>query len=208
MVIDLISIREVQTALKKLKSNKAAGCMDITCEHLTFGGTPVILFLTDMINNIFECKQVPSVLKEGLVTPIYKKGDRSDPANYRGITVTTVLLKVIEHVLNIRHNAILDASQSRLQKVFTSGRSSIDAALILSECIDKAKNKRKPLIVATLDAQKAFDVVNHKLLLGRLFLDGINGADWMLLRNTHTDLTSVVKWEGTLSSPFVIKQEV
>ena len=190
MVIDLISIREVQTALKKLKSNKAAGCMDITCEHLTYGGTPAIHFLTDMINYIFECKQ----------------GDRSDPANYRGITVTTVFLKVIEHVLNIRHNAILDASQSRLQKGFTSGRSSIDAALILSECIDEFKNKRKPLIVATLDAQKAFDVVNHKLLLRRLFLAGITGADWMLLRNMHTDLTSVVKWEGTLSSPFVIKQ--
>ena len=45
------------------------------------------------------------MLKKGLVTPIFKKGDRSDPANYHGITVTTVLLKVIEHVLNIRHNA-------------------------------------------------------------------------------------------------------
>ena len=76
----------------------------------------MILYLTDMINYIFECKQVPSVLKEGLVTPILKKGDRSDPANHRGITVTTVLFKVIEHVPNIRHNAILDASQSRLQK--------------------------------------------------------------------------------------------
>ena len=55
MVIDPISTREVQTALKKLKSNKAADCMDITCEHLTFVGTPVIRFLTDMINYIFEC---------------------------------------------------------------------------------------------------------------------------------------------------------
>ena len=107
------------------------------------------------------------MLKEGLVSPILKKGDRSDPANYHGITVTTVLLKVIEHVLNIRHNAKLDPSQLRLQKGFTSGRSSIDAALILSECIAEAKNERMPLIVATLDAQKAFNVVDHKLLLRR-----------------------------------------
>ena len=54
MVIDPISTREVQTALKKLKSNTAADCMDITSEHLTFIGTPVIHFLTDMINYIFE----------------------------------------------------------------------------------------------------------------------------------------------------------
>ena len=95
----------------------------------------MIHFLTDIINYIFECKQVLSVLTEGLVTPILKKGHRSNPANYRGITVTTVLLKVIEHVLHIRHNAILDASQSRLQKGYTSERPSNDAALILSECI-------------------------------------------------------------------------
>ena len=107
------------------------------------------------------------MLKEGLVTPIFKNSDRSNPPNYRGITVTTMLLKVIEHVLNIRHNAILDPSQSRLQKGFTSGRLSIDAALILSECTAEAKNERMPLIVATLDTQKAFDVIDHKLLLRR-----------------------------------------
>ena len=58
----------------------------------------------------------------GASYPHIQKGNSSDPANYRGITVTTVLLKVIEHVLNIRHNAILDASQSRLQKGFPPGR--------------------------------------------------------------------------------------
>ena len=148
------------------------------------------------------------MLTVGLVTPILKKGDSSDSANYRGITVTTVLLKVIEHVLNIRHNAILDAFQSRSQKGFTTGRPPNDAALILSECIAEAYNERKPLIVASLDAQKAFSVVDHKLLLRRLSLDGITGADWMLLRNMFTELTSAVKWKGTLSSPFVIKQGV
>ena len=106
---------------------------------------------------------------EGAGIPNIKKGVRSDPANYREITVTTVLLKVIEHVLNKRHNAIMDLSQSRLQKGFTSGRPSNDAALILSECIAEANNEHKPLIVATLDAQKAFNVVDNKLLLRRLF---------------------------------------
>ena len=78
-------------------------------------------YLTDMINYIFKCKQIPAVLKEGIVMPIFKKGDATDPSNYHGITVTTVLLKVIEHILNGRHNVILDKSQSVLQKGFTSG---------------------------------------------------------------------------------------
>ena len=78
------SVEEVEVALKKLKPNKAAYCLDITCEHLIYGGVSVVYYLRDMINYIFECKQVPSVLKEGLVTPIFKKTirDNTDPANY------------------------------------------------------------------------------------------------------------------------------
>ena len=93
-------------------------------------------------------------MKEGLVTPIFKSRDKADPANYRGITVTTVVLKVIEHILNRLHNPILEKSQSVLQKGFSP-------TLILSECISEANNSKSTLIVAMLDAQKAFDVVDH-----------------------------------------------
>ena len=203
-VIDPASLEEVQLALKRLKPNKAADSLDITGEHLIFGGITTVQYLRNLINYVFEQRHVPAALKEGLVTPIFKKGDKTDPANYRGITVT----KVIEHILNRRHNTILEKSQSSLQKGFTPGRSSIDAALILSECIDEAKNSKKPLIVAMLDAQKAFDVVDHDSLLRRLYLDGICGSDWMFLQKMYSDLTSVVKWEGILSDPFVIKQGV
>ena len=59
-----------------------------------------------------------------------------------------------------------------------------------------------------LDAQKAFNVVDHDSLLRRLYLDGICGSDCMLLQNLYSDLTSVVKWGGALSGPFVIKHGV
>ena len=108
--------------------------------------------------------------------------------------MTSILLKVVEYILNRRHNAQLEKTQSHLQKGFTAGSSSIDAALILSECISEAKNMCKPLILATLDAQKAFDVVDHCILLRKLYSDGITGDDWLLLNNMHVDLTSIVKW--------------
>ncbi len=152
--------------------------------------------------------RVPPFLKEGVLKPVFKKGDNSTPTNYRGITVTPVILKVMEHVLNRRHNLICDPSQSKLQKGFTAGQSSIDAALILSECIAEAKNNKTPLIVTTLDAQKAFDVVDHNSLLRKLYLDGIQDREWLLLKDMYTDLTSVVKWEGDLSESFSIRQGV
>ena len=82
----------------------------------------------------------------------------------------------------------------------------LGAALILTECINEAKNKREPLFVAMHDVQKAFNVVDHELLLKKLYLDGITGNDWLLVQDIYSDMTTSVKWESHLSAPFVIRQ--
>ena len=148
------------------------------------------------------------VLKEGLLTPIYKKGDSSDPGNDRGITVTPVLLKVLEHILNFRHNRILESTQSRLQKGFTKGCSFVNAAFILTEYINEFVNNNDQLLLTTLYAKKAFDVVDHNSLLRRLYLDGIVGDDCLLLRDLYSDCSSRVKWAGLVSDQINLKQGV
>ena len=202
------TLEEVQYAIKWLKTNKAADYMDPTSEHLKYGGQYVETYLLNLVNFIFASKKhpppPPPVLKSGLITPIFKKGEKTNPANYRGITVTSILLKVVEHILNRRHNAQLEKTQSHLQKGFTAGSSSIDAALILSECISQVK----PLILATLDAQSTFDAVDHCILLRKRYSDGITGDDWLLLKDMYVDMTSIVKWEANLSSPINIRQGV
>ena len=167
-----------------------------------------VSFLTDMLNHLIQTKRVSVVLKEGIVTPIYKKGDASLPGNYRGITVTPVILKVLEHILNTRHNRILEPKQSGLQRGFTQGCSSLNAAVILTECIQESKNQGQNLLLTTLDAQKAFDVVDHHSLLRRLYLDGVEADDWLLIKDLYTDCTSKIKWAGLLSDPINIHQGV
>ncbi|XP_033731546.1 uncharacterized protein LOC117321188 [Pecten maximus] len=157
---------------------------------------------------MLEKKKVSSMLKSGLLTPIYKKGDQQNPSNYRGITVTTIILKILEHILNARHNIILDPTQSKLQTGFTKGTSSINSALIVTECLKEARIQRKPLLLTTLDAQKAFDVVDHNILLNKLYDDGITGADWLMIQDLYKDVTSNVKWAGQISEPFKVRQGV
>ena len=162
---------EVQKTLSRLKNNKAMDSMGLCSGHLKLGGQPVVDFLTGLLYAVIKARTVSVVLKEGLLTPIYKRGDSSDPGNYRGITVTSVLLKVFEHILNFRHNRILESTQSRLQKGFTKGCSSVNAAFILTKCINESVNNNDQLLLttlATLDAKKAFDVVDHNSLLRRL----------------------------------------
>ena len=137
------SLAEIKKALKCLKNNKAADSFGLTSEHFILSSPYIETSLLYIINNIFRQKKVPDILKEGLLTPVYKKGDTSNPSNYRGISVTPILLKVLELVLNNRHNLTLKHSQSRLQKGFTEKTSSMNAALVLTECISEAKSQKK-----------------------------------------------------------------
>ena len=150
-------------------------------EHFTYCKDEVVPYLVDLVNEIFSVRQVPGILKEGILAPVYKKGDTSNPSNYRGISVTPILLKIIEHVLNTGHNPGFLETQSKLQKGFTEKTSSMNAAMILSECINESNFQKKPLYVAAFDVQKAFDFVDHDALLRKLYLDGISGNDWLLI---------------------------
>ena len=102
--------------------------MGLTREHFKLGGCSLVDFLTVLLNYLISVKQVSAVLKQEILTPIFKKGDTNDPGNYRGITVTPVLLKILEHILNTRHNDTLCSPQSRFQRGFKEGCSSLNAA--------------------------------------------------------------------------------
>ena len=151
-----VSKKEIIVAIKQLHHNKAADYIGLQAEHLKYGGEPMLAILRLLINQIFSMKHIPESLKIGTISPIFKKGDNKEPDNYRGITVTPILLKVIEHVLNRRHKHILYSTQSRLQSGFTKGTSSIRSALIVSECKMEAKLKKEKLYFVTLDTRKAF----------------------------------------------------
>ena len=206
--ISQIMEKEVSTALKRLNNNKVVDVMSLTSEHFKLGGCDLVAFLTAFLNYLISTKRVSAILKEGTLTPIYKKGDTSDPGNYRGITVTPVLLKILEHILNARHNDIFSCTQSRLQRGFTEGCSSLNAAVILTECILESASNKQDLWLTTLDTQKAFDVLDHSSLLRRLYLDGIHGDDWLLVKDLYTDCSSRIKWAGGLSHPINIRQGV
>ena len=197
--MDPITENEVKAALKRLNNNNAVDVMGLTAEHFKLAGQELSVFLTCFLNYVIDMGTVSVVLKEGILTPIFKKGDPSNPGNYRGISVTPVMLKILEHILNARHSHILMNTQSKLQKGFTPGCSSLNAAFILSE---------QDLFLTTLHAQKAFDVVDQNSLLRKLYLDGIRGNDWLLLKELYSDCSSMIKWAGELSDPINIKQGV
>ena len=144
------------TAIKSLNSGKASDEMELSAEHLKYSDKVVIPLIVEIFNDILTTKTVPKEFKSGIINPIHKTG--KDPRhfeNYRGITISSVLGKLFETViLNRLHQ--LNADQSR----FTKGLSPSMASLLLSEAVLDAKMCNRPIYIATLDAQKAFDVVS------------------------------------------------
>ena len=117
------------------------------------------------------------------ITPIFKKGDRGDPSNYRPISLTSVCCKILEHIIHryiIKHlnaNRILDTNQFG----FRVGHSCEQHLISMIEEIQSAMDCRHQVDVIFLDFQKAFDTVLHQRLLKKLNHYGIRGNiyDWL-----------------------------
>ena len=198
-----VTHEEVQEAINHLKKNKAPDAYGITAEHIQLAQENLIPLITSLVNKTIELGSLPQHLKEGVLTPVLKKGkDQRIPSNYRGITVTTVFSKILEHTMQTRLNNLLDETQSKLQRGFTAKTSPLNAAFLVSEAIAENKDRNNPMALVTLDAEKAFDRVWHERLFLKLYNDGVQGHLWLLLRDLQANGTTKVKWDGDLSDNF------
>ena len=203
-----VSMKEPKDAIATLNSNKAPDVYGLTAEHLKKRNETVYIYLLDIINTILKDKQIPTSLKVGILTPVYKTGKPDNPSNYRGISITPVILKVLEQILSSRHEQIFIETQSKLQYGFTERKSSLMSAFLLTECQLETKSKKGTMLLTTLDTQKAFDVVSHDILLHKLYYDRIRDADWLIIKDLYTDMSTKIKWNGELSRKFPILQGV
>ena len=87
--------------------------------------------------------------------------------------------------------------------------SSLLAAFITSEVVlNGLEDNEDVLFIVTLDAEKAFDKLNHEILFNKLYHYGIVGDTWILLRNMYRKMNIQVKWEGELSDKIYIQQGI
>ena len=205
----VFTTEEIRDAVKSLNTNKAPDIYGLTAEHIIHGGDTLISTITEVINNICKTATIPDALKHGILTPIFKnKGLPNDAKNYRGITVLPVIGKILEILLRQLIRDLIGILQNRLQRGFTPTVSPLYSALILLESISEALDQKSSIFIALLDAKSAFDVVNHNSLLRKLFLAGIGGTIWLLIRQLNLDALTSVKWEGMISKPFTVQQGV
>ena len=99
---DKFTLSEMESAISHLKGGKSAGDDQIISEFLSCGKNELKHVLVLLFNNLYEEGYFPEEWATGIIVPIYKKGDRSLPTNYRGITLTSTMSKLFTHILNQR----------------------------------------------------------------------------------------------------------
>ena len=97
-----ITLAEVKYVVKAIKNNKSAGSDGIVGELIKYGGKPMYEMLLTLFNLVWKNEYVPSYWREGRIVSLFKKGDKEDPGNYRGITLLNVVGKLYSRVINNR----------------------------------------------------------------------------------------------------------
>ena len=97
-----IELQEIARCVRKLKNNKTGGSDGLVGELLKYGGSGMIHLLHKLFEVVWSEELVPPKWREGLIVNLFKKGDREDPGNYRGITLLSVVGKVFCKIVNDR----------------------------------------------------------------------------------------------------------
>lgn len=136
----MFALEEVVAATKKLNTNRAPDPQVLMAEHLKYAPYSALIYLTELFNDISSSTYIPSAMARGDIITIPQNGkDPSSMNNHRGTTITSVIAKVLEHVINSRVKSVLLMNQHSLQYGFTEKLSLNMAALICTEVL--ANNK-------------------------------------------------------------------
>lgn len=202
-----VSSDQVKKYVRSLKNKKAVDISGLTAEFIKLAHPLLLETITHLINNITQKRKIPDKLKTGIITPVPKKNKQHNLAdNYRKITITPIIGKIIEKEL--AKNIQEQVCQEPLQYGFTRGVSSSSCALLITEAIAEAEDRGSPLYIVYLDAKKAFDLVDHQIMLNAMSREGLNSHTWSLLSELYSRVESCVKLDGNLSRTIIERQGV
>ena len=172
----------VSKFLRQQKTNKAIG-LDKISSCLLKDAEPVITpSLTKLFNLSIKNKTFPKIWKAARIVPVHKAGARDNPSNYRPISILPAISKILEKAIHNQLSSYLNDNHllTTDQYGFRHNSSTVIATTKFTDNVLKSMDDGEITGAIFLDLAKAFDTVNHKILLSKLSSLGVDphACEW------------------------------
>lgn len=197
-----INSETILKTFKDINIKKTEDLWGISVEILRNIINIIAPYLAVIFNECVDIGQFPNLMKYSKVLPLFKSGDRSDPSNYRPISILPALSKIFEKIIfnQLLGHFNLNKLLHNKQFGFTKGRSTTDAGVALIKHIFDAWQNKQDAVGIFCDLSKAFDCVNHQTLLMKLQHYGLTDSSLSLIRSYLSDRIQKVNVNGIDSS--------
>ena len=202
-----VTVSHVSHLLHGLSNNKATGIDKISSKIIKLAAPVISDSLTLIFNQAITLSSFPDEWKVARVMPLYKNGQRSIPGNYRPISVLPAISKIMERILYdqlynyLTKFELLSDSQFGFRKFHSTASALLDCTNDWYVNLDRKMFN----LVVLIDLKKAFDTVDHQILLNKLELYGIKGQALTLLKSYLTNRNQKCQIKNSFSSERLIK---
>jgi hypothetical protein len=197
----VVTQQMIRKQIRRLRKEAAPGPDEITPGLLKMLEEEVLLPLEIIFNQSLTTAQVPSEWRTANVTPIFKKGTKGDPGNYRPVSLTSVPCKMLESIVkekmisHLLENKMISDSQHG----FMPGKSCASNLVEFMDFVTEAVDKGNSVDIFYLDFSKAFDKVPHKRLVEKMKAKGIEAGAVRWIESWLSDRTQRVCIHGEKS---------
>ena len=200
--LKLVSEEFVSKQIDLMSNSKATGLDCISVKLLKLAKPSIITPITFILNKSILTGEVPMEWKAARVVPIFKSGDRESTNNYRPVSILPIISKIIEKFVHESLYEYLSKLKviAKCQSGFRPLHSTSTALIKIYDHLLDLINDGNLIGMVCVDLRKAFDTVNHEILLTKLKLYGITGTELKWFESYLYNRSQVVDFCGTMSS--------
>ena len=193
---------EIRTILNNLKGKSSFGQDGIPSKVIKSSPDTIILALSHIFNCSISSGKFIEAFKIAKIVPLFKKGNKKLAKNYRPISLLSSFSKILEKIMYKRLYSFLDKHEAffNQQFGFRKQHSTEHAASLLLSKITSALENKQSVLGIFLDLSKAFDTINHKILLSKLHHYGVRGTAHQWFESYLSNRTQMVQYFDTPSS--------